>query len=111
MHDLIDAALQAAADAGAEYADARVVEAQHEAIEVPMGGSARWSEARAQGSACESSWTAPGASRRERALRRSRCANRPGGGRHRARERAGGAGAPVQLSPLEPQRGTWNGSV
>ncbi len=109
MEDLIAAALQAAGDAGADYADARVVEARHEEISLDTGRLDALEQRESAGIGVrvllEGAWgfssvnelSTDAASR----IAKDAVAIAEASGRVRGRR--------VELSPLEPQRGTWVG--
>jgi TldD protein len=109
MREVIAAALQAAAEAGAGYADARVVEARHEEIDVASGRLDALEQSESVGLGVrvivDGAWgfasvndLSPDAAARVAvdAVAIARASGKV-------------AGRPVELSPLAPQRGTWSG--
>ncbi len=110
MHELIGIALQAALDAGAQYADARVVEERHESLEVADGrlGAVDRSESTGMGVRVlvDGAWGFASAND----LAPDAAANIAREAADIARASATVAsGRSVELSPLDPQRGQWTG--
>ena len=110
MHDAISAALQAATDSGASYADARVVHTDQEAIEVASGRLEGVQRDESAGIGvrvlARGAWgfaavndTGPDAAA---AVARKAVAI--------AHASARVSGDPIELSPIEPQVGSWEGA-
>jgi len=109
LRDLIEAALEAARLAGAQYADARIVDSSREEIQVASGRVEAVERADSFGLGVrvlvDGAWgfSASREVTNDEAVRVARQAVGI------AKASAMVAGAPVQLSPLEPARGTWTG--
>ncbi len=109
MHDVIAAALQAATEAGAEYADARVVEARHESIDVANGRLDALEQSESVGVGVRvlvnGSWGFASVNEPTSDAAARVAAEAVAIGRASSRVQT----RPVELSPLEPQRGSWSG--
>ena len=111
MNDIIDAALEAAASAGASYADVRVVDTSREEIQVASRrrrGASSAPTASASACACIADGAWGFASSRDVTAAEAERVARAGG-----RDRAGSAhSSPARrsmLAPVEPARGVWAG--
>ncbi len=109
MREVVAAALEAARDAGADYADARVVEARHEQISVANGRLDALEQSDSAGVGVrvlvEGAWGF--ASINDRGPDAAASIARDAVAIGRASGRV--SGQRVELSPLGPQRGSWCG--